>query len=163
MTLRCKGGSSWCSHVSKICKILKPDTPHTRPIFPRPEARGWSPSSRPANQGSNRCRPEEEGRVQQKRGGCFHPNRFVHLLPLALMQNWSKIYQKEDKQLYKAKMRNQLWKVVSLFLLSHSLGTEKKNKRTRTQVRMITSKAQLMSVRWYQLFVSWYLISPHES
>ena len=49
------------------------------------------------------CRRKAEGRYQQRRGGCF---RHVRPLPIALMQKWPKLTQKEIKQFQKAKIRN---------------------------------------------------------
>ena len=125
--------SSWCSHLSKKCKICRPwDCPHRRPAFPRTGGRGCGQLLVEAGRGWSTCCWEMEGRLQQRRGGphCWYTRR----LPIALMQNWQKIkrFLKRKQSTLTRKYKELIRPHFSWVLLWHWTGTEKMNKKRRT-------------------------------
>ena len=105
MTWWCTDASSWCFLLSKRCRIFVPSsaTPHIQPAFPWTRGRWCDVFLVLVSLEWSMCRRKAEGRYQQRRGGCF---RHVRPLPIALMQKWPKLTQKEIKQFQKAKIRN---------------------------------------------------------
>ena len=99
MTSWCAGASSWCSLLSKRCRIFlrKLAPPHTRPTVPQTEGRWCEHPLVWVSPGLSTCRWAEQGRFQWKRGGCCLC-RSHRPLPVALMQKMSKITRRDEER-----------------------------------------------------------------
>ena len=145
MTLWCAGASSWCFLLSKQCRIWKSDSPHTRPTFPRTEGRWCEYTLVLVSLVWSTCRRKAEGRFPQRRGSRC---RLYRPLPVALMQELSKItWPDEERNSKQQQGEESFCSFVSWLLLWHWPSVENVDRKTRTAVRMIITRAQLMCVR----------------